>query len=79
MKRVRADMLGLEGEKGFTKMPNDLLAAIFHSDITKRQLLVILAVLRNTLGWQRTRALCSISWLKQPASIGVAVRKQELN
>lgn len=51
----------MDNGKGFTKIPNDLLTAIMTYKFTATQLIVVLYVLRQTIGWNKTRDIIAVS------------------
>ena len=59
-------------ERGFTSIANELLEAILKADLSKRQLTVLLAFLRESYGWSRKEAKFSarlaarLTGIKQP-------------
>lgn len=50
-------------ENGFTRIANELLEAIIRADLSKRQLKILLAVIRQTYGWDRKADVISASKL----------------
>lgn len=59
-------------ENGYTPIANELLDALLMADLTGREMKIILAVARNTYGWKRKAARCSLSWLKQKTGLDTA-------
>ena len=54
---------------GFSAIPDDLFDMILRTDFTKRQLLIIMAVIRQTYGEQQGRATISAKAMSEMISV----------
>lgn len=56
-------MTGPQLEDGYTRIANELLDALVHADLSKREYKVIFAVIRATYGYNKKFDLISLWWL----------------
>lgn len=63
-------MANPQTEKGHVQLANDIFEALYVFDFNKRELRVLLAVIRNTYGWRRKTAKISASSIA--TSLGMA-------
>lgn len=62
-------MADVQTEKGFTKIANELFDKIIQADFNKRELKVILLIIRYTYGFSRKQAPLSVRFISQATGI----------
>jgi len=59
----------VQTEKGFTKIANELFDKIIQADFNKRELKVILLIIRYTYGFSRKQAPLSVRFISQATGV----------
>ena len=62
-------MADVQTEKGFTKIANELFDKIIQTDFNKRELKVILLIIRYTYGFSRKQAPLSVRFISQATGV----------
>ena len=58
-------MANTDKDKGYTRIPNDVLDAILTHGFNYTQLMIVLYVLRKTAGWNKARDSVAVSQIAQ--------------
>lgn len=60
---------GIQKENGFTGIANELLDSLITSDLSHRELKLVLAIIRRTWGWKKKEDIISLSQFQEMTGI----------